>query len=530
MATLIHTSRPTGTLERGSAAAEGQERSRNPLIILSLAALLGLTLPLYLYKLDARDLWSSHEGRAAQDAQSLLLDHAWGLPRLFSLQPDLQKPPLFYWLVALTSWGQGKVDAWSTRFPASASGILGVLLLFLYGCLCERPRLGFLAAVMLATSIHYTWLARVGRIDMPLTLAVTSSLLFADLGYRAWLREGGRAGWPWFAGSYVAIAAGLLLKGPIGLILPAAVLVLRLIVENLTTPRNERLSLAIVVRLSGIAWGLPLVLALTVPWYLWASIHTEGKFLEVFFWKHNLERGLGSGPMHSHPWYFYGPRLLLDFCPWSLLLIPALYAFLRSSAWRRDPVARLGLVWLAGVMLVLTSSSFKRADYLLPAFPGAALFVASAADRFLRAHQARLRPAYLGLTAICLLSLCSWWYYVDVRLPVAEPQREYRTFATAIRKIAPAPQPIIFFRTESHPLAFHVGRPIDSLLEWENLDIWAGRAGTFFVVMPAHLLTVWPDHLHSGRLVEIARNSSDAQHPHEEPLVLLKTCPNPSPP
>src|SRR5205807_7584281 len=59
-----------------------------------------LCLFLFFHHLAARDLWSSHEGRAAQDAQSILDDGSWGLPRLFDHKVELQKPPLYYWLVA----------------------------------------------------------------------------------------------------------------------------------------------------------------------------------------------------------------------------------------------------------------------------------------------------------------------------------------------------------------------------------------------------------------------------------------------
>ena len=104
-----------------------------------------------------------------------------------------------------------------------------------------------------------------------------------------------------------------------------------------------------------------------------------------------------------------------------------------------------------------------------------------------------------------------------------------RTFAATIRKIAPAPQPIIFFRTEAHALVFHVGRPVDSILEWENVDTWASRAGTYFVVMPADVVSEWPSHVHSGKLMEIARNDPANACPPEPLSVLLKTCPNDRP-
>ena len=44
-------------------------------------------------------------------------DRAWGLPKLFSLQADLQKPPLYYWLVAGVAWAK-----WNRRRVRSAAG------------------------------------------------------------------------------------------------------------------------------------------------------------------------------------------------------------------------------------------------------------------------------------------------------------------------------------------------------------------------------------------------------------------------
>src|SRR6516164_3821989 len=85
------------------------------------AVLLMLCGVLFFYRLADRDLWNSHEGRAAQDAQSVL-DGDWALPRQFDGQPELQKPPLYYWLVAAVArLGGGRVGAWAVRLPAAAS-------------------------------------------------------------------------------------------------------------------------------------------------------------------------------------------------------------------------------------------------------------------------------------------------------------------------------------------------------------------------------------------------------------------------
>src|SRR5437868_2429991 len=116
------------------------------------ALLLFLCCFLFFYRLADRDLWSSHEGRAAQDAQTILTDHQWGLPRLFDGKIELQKPPLYYWLVAAIAALRGRmVDAWSVRLPAAGAALGSVLVLFGLGLGRGRALAGIIAAAMLAT-------------------------------------------------------------------------------------------------------------------------------------------------------------------------------------------------------------------------------------------------------------------------------------------------------------------------------------------------------------------------------------------
>ena len=75
---------------------------------------------LLFHHLGDRELWSSHEARAAQEAQRMLDDGDWKLPRLYDDQEDLQKPPLYYWLVAGVAWLRGApVDGWAVRLPSA---------------------------------------------------------------------------------------------------------------------------------------------------------------------------------------------------------------------------------------------------------------------------------------------------------------------------------------------------------------------------------------------------------------------------
>ncbi len=495
----------------------------------ALFILLALCAVLFFYKLADRDLWSSHEARAAQDAQSILFDQQWGLPHLFDGKIELQKPPLYYWLVAGIACLRGSaVDAWAVRLPAALGALGTVLCLFGLGVWRGRAGAGLLAGLMLATALHFTWLARVGRIDMPLTFATSVTALAFYLGQRCWAEPNGRGCWWWMLLAYLAAALALLLKGPIGLLLPAVAAAAFLWLESARPERWQWRHWLMTLHRFGLWWGIPLVLAVAIPWFLWANSETDGRLVDVFLWKHNIERALSSGNHAAYPWWFYGPQWAVNFLPWSPLLPVAAWMLLRRNWWRLDAEARFGLVWAVAMTVLLSCARFKRSDYLLPAYPGAALFLGSLLERCYAALPYR-RVLSIGLSCLLAGVTVGWAVYLSVVLPRHEPQLEFRRFAEEIRRRAPAPQMVIFFRAEAHPLAFHVGRQIDTILEWENLDVWANRPETWYVVMPPENAVEWPRYLKHGQLEEVLRNVDLAGGRHAHPLVLMRTRPGAGP-
>src|SRR5262249_7679867 len=85
----------------------------------------------FFFRLADLDFWISYECLAAQNAQSIIEHGYWGLPRQFSGQIELQKPPMYYWLVAGVAWlNGGQVDAWAVRLPAAAAALGCCLLLY----------------------------------------------------------------------------------------------------------------------------------------------------------------------------------------------------------------------------------------------------------------------------------------------------------------------------------------------------------------------------------------------------------------
>ncbi len=491
---------------------------------LALALLAGSAF-LFLYRLGDRDLWNSHEARAAMDAQSLLTGADWRLPHLYDGRPELQKPPLYYWLVALTAKLRATpVDAWATRLPAALAALLCVGLLILLGRLLECPAVGLLAGLILATAIHFTWLARVARIDMPLT-ATTTLALGAMYLARQTTSRGWRTGL--HLSGYGALAAAFFLKGPIGMVLPVAVWGAILLVEGeVPAPWRVRAWGELLQR-QGVWWGAALVLLLVGPWCWWVQQHTEGAWFREFIWYHTVERGLGGSRLRAHPWWFYVPQGALDFLPWSLLFLPLLWWWLRTGGWRDDPVGRFGLLWMLTVASVLSLSRFKRADYLVPAYPGAALFLGASLWR-LRQRVAsgwtEARVAWLGAGGLAV-AMVAWWGRITLVQPGVEPRLEQRTLACAIHARSPQLREVVFFRTESHLLAFHLGRPLTILLNWEDLERWANepRAEPAYVVMPAAVADECARRLHPRCLERVLSHALLGQPEHEKPLVVMRT-------
>ena len=122
-----------------------------------------------------------------------------------------------------------------------------------------------------------------------------------------------------------------------------------------------------------------------------------------------------------------------------------------------------------------------------------------------------------GITAV------GWGIAERTLVPRLDAEREKRTFAAAIRSVAPRPQQILFFRVEDHLLAFHLGRPLNTFMEWENLDIWAGRPGPHYVLMPAECAAEWPDHVTAGTLEELLRYDDRTDRLRPRGLVLMRT-------
>jgi len=96
------------------------------------ALLLAFCLVIYFVNLGQWDLWNPDEPRYAEVSREMVNGGDWILMhRNGALYTD--KPPLFFWAVAFSTFLWGGFTPFAVRFPAALFGTLTVLLTFFIG-------------------------------------------------------------------------------------------------------------------------------------------------------------------------------------------------------------------------------------------------------------------------------------------------------------------------------------------------------------------------------------------------------------
>lgn len=270
-----------------------------------------------------------------------------------------KKPIGIYWLQAPFAEAFGRDRIWAYRMPSLLGALAAVMLTYALGLRLGGRRSAMLAAAMLGGSVLLTVEAHIAKTDAALLGATTAAMLVLA---RAYLDPGGVSG-RLAAGFWLAVGAGVLIKGPI------TPMVVALCAGTLMLwDRRAAWFLALRPR-----WGVPLLLVVVLPWFVAIGIATRGQFF-VQAVGGDLGRKLIGGA-ESH-WGPPGLHLLLV----ALLLLPgsALVPGGIVAAWRgrADPTWRFLLAWAAPSWIVFELVPTKLPHYPLPLYPALCLMAA----------------------------------------------------------------------------------------------------------------------------------------------------------
>jgi 4-amino-4-deoxy-L-arabinose transferase-like glycosyltransferase len=359
-------------------------------------ALGALVAVLWITTLSLRPLFNTDEGRYAEIPREMLDGHDWIVPHLDGLA-YIEKPPLQYWATAASLAVVGETEL-GARLYTALCALCGALIVGIAAARLWGAAAGVRAAAVLASMLLFIAMGQLLTLDMSLTFyltAVLAAFLWAqDAARRGRLREERAA----MLFAWLAAALGVLTKGLIAVAIPGAVLALYSVAARDLAPWR-RLHAAL---------GLPLFLAVSVPWF-WLASDRLPDFLEFFFVREHIARYLTPIANREEAFWFYGAVFLLGTLPWTLPALRAVFC-----GWRRDAAgggfrASLFLkIWVLFVCLFFSLSSSKLIPYILPALPAGALLIASSPEEVLKRdllHTALITlAAALVLGVVCALA------------------------------------------------------------------------------------------------------------------------------
>jgi len=316
----------------------------------------------------------------AQIARNMLTSGDWVTARLDGVI-YLEKPPLIYWLIAI-SYKVFGVHDWAARIPIALSAIALCWLTAAFGIWAFGKRAGFYAGVCMATCVGLWLFTRVLIPDVMLTLTIAVAMW-------ALLRvldndEPHPRVWAYLLAA--SLGTGLLLKSLIGVVFPVAAGIIYLVITHqLFAARTWK-------RLHPFA-GILIILAIAVPWHVLATLRNPPYFAFTM-------RSV-PGEYHGFLWFFFINEQLLRFLnlryPRDYNTVPRVYFWLFHLAWlfpwsvyfpaavklsykpedRAGKTRLLALCWIGFVLIFFTFSTTQE-YYSMPCYPAMALLLGSA--------------------------------------------------------------------------------------------------------------------------------------------------------
>jgi 4-amino-4-deoxy-L-arabinose transferase-like glycosyltransferase len=342
------------------------------------------------FRLGHLPLLAPDEGRNAEVAREMKESGAWLVPTYDGVD-YLDKPAFYFKAVAfsLAVFGNNETAA---RLPSAVFGVALAVMTFAFCRKIYGARCGLLAATVIATTPLFVMNARTVIFDMTLTFFVCGAIFAGFLAEEA----EGRARRNWYLLGAASAGFATLVKGPVGFLVPALVLLIFNRVEvrrgawrRLFSPLN-----------------LLVLFAVTLPWFV-GLCRAHPDFLHYGLVEESFQRFTSAKTFHrAQPVYFYLLVIAGMFFPWSLLLPEAGLAAWRER-WAKNRADRLCLVWSVVTVVFFSISQSKLPGYILSVTVASGILVARIFDVALTdpaGRVARLLSRATGAFAVvCLL-------------------------------------------------------------------------------------------------------------------------------
>lgn len=387
-------------------------------------------LLLRLLSLEIGDLLDPTETRYATIAKNMLISGDWISPKLPTengLEIYLSKPPLHFWLTAL-SYSLFGVDEWSSRLPSFLGLALIAGSLVAFSVRFFTAEVGYLAAIICVTSPLMFFLGGSSTVDVTFAAFTTGALV--SFAFFAFDEEH-----PFLPGLLVFLFSALsfLTKGPAGLI------IIGFPILGITLLHREARYLT---RLPWIL-GLLIFFGTVLPWFYFLERANPGA-VTYYFVTENFNRFVRSdyggryGAAHIRPLGSIWWMAALAILPWMLYYLVERYKSQVPLLIDRSNGIRTYTLFMAlGPLVFFTCAKSVLPAYTTPALPGLALYLAVALSSSSR-PRSLFRGAHFG-TGLSVLMVVG----IIVVAPHIETNRSAAEVLEVIAQKTKAARPVV---------------------------------------------------------------------------------------
>ncbi len=305
-----------------------------------------------------------------------------------------KKPVGIYWLqsaaveiASALGLPRAELRIWVYRIPSLIGAVGAVLMTYWAALGFVTRRAAVLAALMMCASVVLGVEARLAKTDAMLLFTVVAAMGAMARVYLSWQRgeDDPHPPWSWPAIFWTALAAGILLKGPL-ILMFAGLTVIVLAIQDRDASWLWRLRPL---------WGLMWVLVLVLPWFVAIVFRAGDQFFADSVGGDMLSK-LGAQESHGAPPGVYLLLFWVTFWPGAPLAAMAAPAVWRA---RREPGAQFLLAWLIPSWIVFEAVLTKLPHYVLPLYPAIAILTAGALERRVLSRSWLMRGA-------------AWWFAI----------------------------------------------------------------------------------------------------------------------
>jgi len=343
-------------------------------------------------QLGYRDLIEPDEGRYAEIPREMVATGDWVTPRLNGFK-YFEKPALQYWATATayTLFGDNTTTA---RLWPALTGFLGALWAGFLGLRLYNRSAGFYAFLITLSGLLYFVDGHYLVLDMSLSVFLFAGVGCLVLAQRS--RDDAANLRNWMLAGWTALALATLSKGLIGVVLPAAtVVVYSLWARDWALWRQLHL-----------VKGLAVFLLVTAPWFIAVSL-ANPEFPQFFFIHEHLQRYTSTVHEREGAYWYFLPVFLLGIFPWVAVALKSLLRpefSSRSRGMAGFDAERFLWTFALVVFMFFSAGQSKLPSYILPMMPVVAIL---AGRKLATEGYHRVDAWLLAIMALALL-LTGW--------------------------------------------------------------------------------------------------------------------------